>query len=85
MEEKTKKYTLYVFSQLSEMLSDENCNYYVSLQELQDNENLKCFIYALSCASAMLFNRMTGGEKTWLEFNHIANSLCFEFMNKSNN
>lgn len=38
------------------------------------------FIYALSTvAPATMYNKLMGEEKNFLEFNHIANQLCFQY------
>lgn len=58
------------------------------LQEDEDfteqmQENPEEFIFAISTsAPAILFHQLTGESKNFLEFNHLANQLCFEFMSK---
>jgi hypothetical protein len=82
---KAEQYTARIVDQLTEMFKDESCSNHIPLSELSEGDNLKCFIHAMSCASAMMFCKLTGEEKNWLEFNHVANSLCFEFMVKNDN
>jgi hypothetical protein len=80
---KAEQYAARIVDQLTEMFKDDSCSNHIPISELSEGDNLKCFISALSCASATIYNGLTGEEKNWLEFNHIANSLCFEFMIKS--
>jgi hypothetical protein len=79
---KAEQYAARIVDQLTEMFNDDSCSNHIPLLELSKGDNLKCLIHALTCASAMMFNEITGEEKNWLEFNHIANSLCVEFMVK---
>ncbi|MDR3132538.1 MAG: hypothetical protein LBU42_00745 [Prevotellaceae bacterium] len=81
----TQQYTMCILSQLTSVFDDDECGNYIPLSEMGEGANLKCFIHALTCASAILFNRLTGDNKNFLEFNHVANSLCFEFGIKNDN
>ena len=48
-----------------------------------DDENMTDFMHALAnVAPTMIFNGLTGANKNHLEFNHIANQLCFQYMDK---
>lgn len=76
------EYTHKLLAHLSEMLTDEESINHIDLAELSEEDNLTHFIHALTCASTMLFNKLTGSELNWLEFNHTANSLLFQYMDK---
>lgn len=79
------QYAAKILSTLSPILTDEDSENHIGLEELQEGDNLKHFIHALgTVASCHLFNQFTGGDKSWLEFNHVANTLIFEYANKSN-
>ena len=78
-QEKEMIYTYLVYRQIIEMLRDEECSNYVDIAELQDTKNMTAFIHALSSAACQVYNKLTGNEVNFLEFNHIANQLCFQF------
>lgn len=81
-DEKWLKYAALIQSAIGEMF-EEDSDYHVSVEQLSEGENLKHFIHALAnVVSATIFNNLTGQENNFLEFNHIANALCFEFMSK---
>lgn len=76
--EKLNEYAAKVFSHITEMFNEE-CEYYIDREEL----DLTLFFHALSTmAPNVLFNRLTNSDKNNLEFNHLANQLCFQFSNK---
>lgn len=78
------QYAAKISSVLSEILTNEDCENYIGLEELQEEDNLKHFIHALATiAPCHLFNKLTGDDKSWLEFNHVANTLTFEYATKS--
>ena len=61
-------------------LFDEDSEHYLG-DEIKE-EDLTGFFHALTTvAPNHLFNKITGDDKNNLEFNHIANQLCFQFMN----
>lgn len=75
-------YALLIQNQILEMFNDEECSNHIELEELNENDNAARFMHALTCASALIYNRLTGEERNFLEFNHIANRLCFQYANK---
>ena len=51
-------------------------------EELMVEENFKHFLHAFSTVvPCHLFNSVSADKKNHLEFNHIANHLCFELSN----
>ena len=81
-DDKIQQYTIKLLSIISEgLIEDEQLQ-----EELQedDGDNLTMFIHALAnCVPSTMFNRLTGDSKNWLEFNHLANSLIFQYSKKS--
>ena len=64
-------------------LFDEDSEYYIDQEDLNDDDNLTQFIHALANVSVTyIYNELTGDNKNQLEFNHIANKLCFQYGNK---
>jgi len=62
---------------------DEESEYYIDQEELQEGENLTHFFHALAnVMPTHLFNKITGDDKNHLEINHIANQLVFQYSKK---
>ena len=83
MAQDNPKYVEYAFKisgVIGQMLNDEDNEYHIDKKELNDSDNLTEFIHALATvAPASVFNSITGEKKNHLEFNHVANQLCFQF------
>lgn len=70
-----------ITSMLADAMQNEDSEHYMEIKE----DDLTEFIHALATvAPTMIFNNITGSDKNNLEFNHIANQLCFQFMNNKN-
>lgn len=55
----------------------------IDVKEFEDSENFKQFLHALSTVvPAKMYCSLTGEESNYLEFNQLANTLCFEYMTK---
>jgi len=81
--EKKFEYAAKILAQLSEIVNNEECPNYIDSEELSDSENATQFIHALATiAPTTFYNKLTGSHKNHLEFNHIANHLCFQFSDK---
>lgn len=81
--EKHIEYAVKIQAALADVLSNEENQNFIDINEFQEGENLNHFFHALaSVAPCSLFNKITGTENNQLEFNHIANHLCFQFNNK---
>ncbi len=63
---------------------DEDSEYYIDQKELHEGDNLTHFFHALANITPnMYFSELTGEKMNNLEFNHIANQLCFQYSNQS--
>ncbi len=77
---KEQELTVKVLAHLEEIF-DEDCEYHVSKEELE--ENLTMFIHVIANnVPAMIYENITGDNLNTLEFNHLANKLVFQFANK---
>lgn len=78
-QEKLVNYAVLITNQIAGIF-DKDCENHIDLNELTDSDNAKAFFHALSTAApASLYNKLTGEDNSALEFNHVANHLCFEF------
>lgn len=80
--EKHLQYAAMLSGKIAEIF-DEESEYHIDQEELQEGDNLTHFFHAL--ANIMpnhLFNKITGDDKNNLEFNHIANQLVFQYSKK---
>lgn len=60
---------------------EEDSEFHLNKEELLDSDNLTDFIHVIAnVVPCRIFNNFTGEENNHLEFNHIANSLCFQYM-----
>lgn len=78
-----KKWVIYtpIICAAIQSVFDENSENYIDPKELEDDNNLTEFLHALAnAAPTHIFNQITGDKKNHLEFNHIANRLCFQYM-----
>lgn len=77
------QYSAKINAQIGEMLANEDSDNYIGIKELVEGENLKEFFHALATvAPCFIFNKMTNENKNHIEFNHVANLLCFEYSEK---
>lgn len=79
--EKWMQYAALVQEQVSAMFREDSENY-IDPQDFQDPENFKQFLHALSnVVPTVIFNNIAEHEehKSYLDFNHLANHLCFEY------
>jgi len=78
MESKQEEYTLKILDQLQQLFEDDNENR-INLKELEDNANAADFFHALAnLVPTVVYSKMTQKEIGTLDFNHIANRLCFQ-------
>lgn len=71
------EYAVLIQEVLSQLLNEQSDCY---IDDLDDN--LTEFFHALATvAPTFLFNRITNSDKNYLEFNHIANQLVFQYTN----
>jgi hypothetical protein len=65
-------------------LFDEDSDNFIGHEELNEGDNLTHFMHALAnMVPANFYNGITGKNVNILEFNHIANQLCFQYSKKS--
>lgn len=81
--EKHLQYAAMLSGKIAEIF-DEESEYHIDQEELQEGDNLTHFFHALAnVMPTHLFNKITGDDKNNLEFNHIANQLVFQYSNKN--
>jgi len=79
-EEKIVEYTSIIVDCLNQLLEKDN-DFSLDTDELIEGENLSIFFHALSTVvPSHFFQILTGNKKSFLEFNHLANHLCFQYM-----
>lgn len=72
-QEKWMEYAVVISEALSEVVKKYD-------EDLEDEENLTHFVHAMAnVAPATIFSALTGGDHGYVDFNHIANKLCFQF------
>ncbi len=82
MKENNEKYLQYagVITAAISSMFEEDSEWVIDKKELMEGDNLTHFMHALAnLAPTYLFNNLTGDDKNILEFNHIANHLCFKY------
>ena len=73
------QFAVQITAMIADAMLNEDSEHYIGLKE----EDITEFIHALATvAPTMIFNNITGSDKNNLEFNHVANQLCFQFMSK---
>lgn len=84
-EKRVEQFSAKILSQIQEMFQEDAVNQ-INLKELESSDELRDFLHALAnVVPTMVYNKFTGSDLNFLEFNHIANTLCVENMvtNKS--
>ncbi len=81
-QEKQQEYTVKILEQIQNLFEEE-CDNYIDIKELEDSSNATDFFHALAnLAPAVVYNKLTKSKAGTLDFNHIANRLCFQNANK---
>ena len=63
------------------LLFDEESEFYIDREEFKKESNLTHFVHALSnIAPNLLYQELTNDNKNLLDFNHLANNLCFQYL-----
>lgn len=79
---KEVEYAAKLVHAIQQVFNTEN-EKHIDTAELNEGDNSTHFIHALAnLAPALIYDNMTGGKSTLLEFNHVANQLCFQYANK---
>ena len=83
MKDKSIEYAAKILAQIQEIF-DEDSDNYIDVKELSEGNNLTEFMHALAnLAPNMVYSKFTGDDVNSLEFNHLANKLCFQFSEKA--
>ena len=79
--DKSLEYASKIIGALSEMFDeDSDSDFKIYLEELSEGDNLTELFHAMAnIAPAYFYKKFTNDEKQALEFNHLANQLCFKF------
>lgn len=79
-QEKWMEYAVHISAVLQELF-EEGSEHEIDEKELFEGDNLTEFMHALAnVVPAQVFNKIAEMEYDYLEFNHLANRLCFQFM-----
>ncbi len=82
-QEKVLHYAVLIAEAVQTLLDPDNENYIGSVDELEQGKNATHFTQALAnVAPAIVFANLTGRDLNLLEFNHMANRICFQYMIK---
>lgn len=82
-EEKIIQYASKIAGAIGQIIDSDEGDYSIDKDELSEGDNLTLFIHALAnVAPTRIYTTITGEEKSYLQFNHIANQLCFQFGKK---
>lgn len=75
---KQEEYTLKILGQLQSLFDKDNENF-IDMQELEDNNNASDFFHSLAnLAPTIVYSNLTKVEIGTLDFNQLANKLCFQ-------
>lgn len=70
-----------LLANLQDQIQNEDNENHIDLEDV----DLTDFFHALSnILPTYVFNKYTGEDKNQLEFNHVANKLCFQYSTKEN-
>jgi hypothetical protein len=79
------QYAVKILGALNEVFNEDS-EYFIGIEELKDQDNLPEFFHALAnTVPNMVYEKITGDDKNNLEFNHLANQLCFQFCTVGDN
>lgn len=60
---------------------DPESKHYLGVEQISEDPNFTDFLHVLAnVAPTQIFNKLTGMNMNYLQFNHQANQLCFQFM-----
>jgi hypothetical protein len=71
-------YAAKILSALADQLENEDNDNFIDIKE--EDFDMTAFIYAVgTIAPNSLYQRLTVGRESNLEFNHLQNKLCFQY------
>lgn len=75
-------YAAQIVGALSTLFDEQSDHgFFIDEEEFNDERNLTMFFHALAnVAPSVFYENMTGENKNLLEFNQLANQLCFQYM-----
>lgn len=77
--EKAVRMGMLIAGQMLQIFDADESQFHIDPKEVEEDATL--FMYAAACiAPAVIYNKITGDSKNFLEVNHIANQLCFQYM-----
>ena len=83
MSKKTEEYTTKIIGKLAELFEEESSDFFIDQEELGEGDNMTHFIHALAnLAPTFFYAEMTGNTINMLDFNHVANKLVVQYINK---
>lgn len=75
---KQEEYTIKILDQLQQLFEESNENK-IEVKDLEDNANAADFFHALAnLAPTVVYSKLTQKDIGTLDFNYIANRLCFQ-------
>jgi hypothetical protein len=78
-EDKSVHYATIIGTLLAELFNPDS-EHYIDLKEFDDDNNATDFIHAMAnMVPCKMYGFLTGDMVNNLEFNHIANNLCFQY------
>ena len=76
------QYATLLIGAIGEMFQGDS-DFSIDEEDLMEDDNLTHFFQALAnVAPTHLYNKLTGENVNQLEFNHVANRLCFQYARK---
>jgi hypothetical protein len=80
--EKYLEYAVILNEKIAELF-DKESDLQIDQKELMKGDNLTHFFHALAnIVPTRFYNALTNDDKNNLEFNHLANHLCFQYLNQ---
>ena len=80
---KENEYAALIIGVIVEHFLDKESEFYVMDELMEDDENITAFIHALaSLAPATIHKQITVSGGDIIDFNHLANRLIFQYLNK---
>ena len=73
------QYLSKILAAIQDGVFEEESNNHIDIKDFGDSDKLKDFIHVIATAvPCQIYGQITGDDKNHLEFNHLANQLCFE-------
>ena len=80
-EQRQLQYKMKILGALNEVFQDEDSENFIGMDDLSEGNNATEFIHVLSnIVPNDVYHMITGHNVDNLQFNHISNTLCFQYM-----